>query len=240
MTPRTGFATTFRCTRCKGTYRKRVDNVEVRSDKHLCRCCSMSPDSMAEQLITRRTRATMSLLQTQGFVRSYNVVRNKKLSVAELSSVDEISKHPLYWDITVVAKLGKADKIDGMQTQLVHIELDGWQHFRFSSLWHKGMQKMHLRSIAQDHIKDSIIQKSTSSSYGARFKRVSMLRVALVRPTWKDHERGCRSKRQRGRHIKGVIQEASDEANRFLMQEFTAPQEGQNLRVYPAETYAQA
>lgn len=237
LTPGVDRAITFICVRCKKTFRRRVDNV-VRSGKVVCRGCSTSPDSLAELVVVKRIKILMQKLCDQGVVRSYEVIRNRKVSVAELASVKQVSKKPLRWDITVVSKVGATDYVQGMRTQLVHIELDGRQHFCFSALWHKGSQEVYRRSITQDRIKDDIVRNSTSSGYGARFKRVSLLRVALVRPLSKHQENKHRCLRQRKQDTKLAIKEAADVSEQFLIQELTDPQEGHNVKLHPPGVYA--
>ena len=177
----------------------------VRPGRTICRGCSASPESIAEKRAMQRVGAVMAQLQAQSVVRSYNIIKNRKLSVAELASVGKVSKAPLRWDITVLAKVGAADDNEGLQTQLVHIELDGRQHFRFSKLWHKENQAVYRRSLDCDNIKDNIVLRSATSRYGKRFKRVSLLRVALVKPSPSGQQR-----RQRMRDTKRAINKVTD------------------------------
>ena len=218
---------TFRCKRCGHAFRKRVDNV-VRSGRAICRDCSSSPDPVAERRVVQSSEAAMAKLLNEGVVRTYRVIRNRKVSAAELASVHKTSKRALRWDITVEAKVGAPDHQGGIQTQLVHIELDGWQHFRFSALWHKGSESIYHRSMECDKIKNSVVRASTMSHYGNRFKRVSLIRVALVRPK------------------KTAIDEAIAAIESFLRHEFVGTEEDVgnaqgieicNVKFHPAIMY---
>merc|ERR1711977_201031 len=258
VTPGIDKAITFVCTRCRSAFRKRVDNT-VRSGRAVCRDCSTSPDSNSERRVVQCAEAVMSKLREQGKVVTYSVIRNRKVSVSELASVREkssssSSNRRLRWDITVEAKVGVADQGNGLQTQLAHIELDGWQHFRFSALWHKGSRNVYNRNVECDRIKDSIVRKSTTSRYGARFKRVALLRAALVRPLpsqydGEEHERRLRNRRD----TKRAVEEAIEAIEPFLRREFggglvdvhaaaVAGGSGDsgNLQLHPPEAYAEA
>ena len=228
--------TTFRCRRCNAAFRKRADgNAVVRPDRAVCRGCSSSPDARAELKVARRAEEVMARLQSQGAVRGYTVLRNSKVTGAELASVEAhhaLPERPLRWDVTVVAKVGATDQPEGLQTQLAHIELDGWQHFRFSS--HGKSQEAFCRSAAHDRIKDAVVRRSGTSRYGARFRRVSLLRAALVRP----HHRS-RDRRQQGRDTRRAIGEAVAAVEPFLTREFSEAGRG-SLQLFPPEAYTDA
>lgn len=168
---------TFVCKECHRLFRKRADNV-VRSGRALCRNCSACPDSKQEQQVVQTLTATMESLRTEGVVCSYNIKRNLMVSKAELFSVPSsrtLCRRPLKWDITIIAKIRSANE-RSIHTQKIHIELDGVQHFRFSKLWH-GSNAVFLRAKQQDSVKDSIVERAQFSSYGKRFKRISLLRL---------------------------------------------------------------
>lgn len=240
-TPGIDRAITFQCTRCRTLFRKRVDNV-VRSGRAICRGCSASPESVAEQRAMQRTEIVMGRLKAQGAVQSYTITKNRKVSVAELASVGKVAaKSPLRWDITVVAKVGAADEVGGLQTQLVHIELDGWQHFRFSKLWHKDSKATYNRSLECDRTKDAIVCNSTTSRYGQRFRRISLLRAALVKPKLSQQERHGkhRHKRQSRRDKRHAVNEAINAIEPFLINEFNRTEHiGDNLQLHPPEAYS--
>lgn len=253
VTPGIDKAITFVCTRCRSAFRKRVDNT-VRSGRAICRDCSTSPDSNSERRVVQSTEAVMSKLREQGKVLTYRIIRNRKVSVSELVSVRKTSSSSspnrrLRWDITVEAKVGIANEGNGLQTQLAHIELDGWQHFRFSALWHKGSRNVYNRNVECDRIKDSIVRKSTTSRYGARFKRVALLRAALVRPLPSQSDGNERWHR---RDTKRAVDEAIEAIEPFLTREFgglvdvhaaaVAGGSGDsgNLQLHPPEAYAEA
>jgi len=199
---------TFVCTRCRHAFRKRKDghnNNTACYMRGVCRTCSTDPDEEAERRVVHHVKAVMSQLMDQGKVSSYTVMTKCKVSKAELASVHEAEtslsppespftlqtdnngsssnkSHNMHWCITVTAKIGTASESKGLQTQLVHIELDGWKSF--SSQRRNDGQKLFQRIVHHNQIKERIVQKSTTSRYGERFKRVSLFRVSLVRKPW--------------------------------------------------------
>lgn len=172
---------TFVCVDCQRLFRKRVDNV-VRSGRARCRTCSPCPDSTNEKKLMQALEAVLCSLRAQGNVCSYTISRNAIISKAELASVPlkpTLTVRPLRWDITIVAKLRYDTDCGSIHTQKIHLELDGPQHFRFSQLWHKKSHAVYERSKEQDGIKNAIVEASRVSSYGRRFRRVSLLRMAV-------------------------------------------------------------
>lgn len=231
----------FNCDTCASVFRKRVDNV-VTLGRATCRECSASPDSRFERVVFSRTEAAMRRVQQQNEagryvdVISFSVRRNTKLTKAEVASVPVqnglfVASRPLRWDITVTAKVrDTVQDDDGICrsvtcTQLLHIELDGVQHFRFSPLWHRNNRQAYLRSKEQDRVKTAVANASASSRYGRRFRRVSLLRLAM--------HRRCQENGDSERNLLGVI---DDFVERQLMKQSSEDR----VVFHPADAYSEA
>jgi len=96
--------------------------------------------------------------------------RHGKLTKAEMASVAAIatlrSSSDVYapsprWTVTLTAKVGIADDGSaGIQTQLLHIDV---------------VETAATRRMMM--IKDAVVKAAVTSAYGARFKKVGLLRV---------------------------------------------------------------
>ncbi len=157
----------FRCLQCRKPFRERVHKL-VRQGRAACDSCFASQGSCVEEMVVQHTEAVMTRLQRQGVVRCFQVTRNQKLTKAEMASVvvvplrgdDGVSASLLRWNVTVTAKVGTADDGSaGIQTQLLHIEVVDDNN---------AMMTM---------IKDAVVKAAVTSAYGARFKKVGLLRV---------------------------------------------------------------
>ena len=191
----------FRCLQCRKPFRERVHEL-VRQGRAACDSCFASQGSCVEEMVVEHTEAVMTRLQRQGVVRCFQVTRNQKLTKAEVASVvvprrgDDGSVSAsllLRWNVTVTAKVGTADDGSaGIQTQLLHIEVVDDNNNAMMTMM----------------IKDAVVKAAVASAYGARFKKVGLLRV--VKPD--------ASPPPRRRHHQAML----SEVEAFVMREFAA------------------
>merc|ERR1711959_450532 len=171
----------FRCIRCRNPFRERVQKL-VRQGRAACDSCCASVSSRAEEMVVEHTKAVMQRLQRQGVVRCFQVTKNQKLTKAEIASVaaeDGVSAPLPRWNVTVTAKVGTADDGSaGIQTQLLHIEVTT------AAVKDAAATKMMM-------IKDTVVKAAATSAYGARFKKVGLLRVVSPQVEEEEEEEGA-------------------------------------------------